>query len=188
MDFYPNLSFCGAPKECETVRELCNFIQRTASHDYTADVKFLGDFDKWTKERIVNGKMNLIEGVEIGTKTVEEKQVIIDDLMSNHYLDLYQGTYGVLIPSDEILSRRKFEWFARLSPKQVLESDTIIGNYILLSQTDETGILEPLEPLTNRVIENKFVGFWKTPNYPGFYGLKPNFLGDNLQKLPYPGR
>jgi hypothetical protein len=87
-----------------------------------------------------------------------------------------------------MLSRRKFEWFTRLSPKQVLESDTIIGNYILLSQTDETGILEPLEPLINKSVEQKFVGFWKTPNYPGFYGLKPNFLGDNLQKLPYPGR
>ena len=188
IDFYPNLSFCGAPKECETVRELCNFIQRTASHDYTADVKFLGDFDKWTKERIVNGKMNLIEGVEIGTKTVDEKQVIIDDLMSNHYLDLYQGTYGVLIPSDEILSRRKFEWFARLSPKQVLESDTIIGNYILLSQTDETGILEPLEPLINNAVENRFVGFWKVPSGAPMWSLKPNFLGDNLQKIPYPGR
>jgi hypothetical protein len=188
IDFYPNLSFCGAPKECETVRELCNFIQRTSSHDYTADVKFLGDFDKWSKERIESGKMNLIEGVEIGTKTVEEKQVIIDDLMSNHYLDLYQGTYGVLIPSDEILSRRKFEWFARLSPKQVLESDTIIGNYILLSQTDETGILEPLEPLTNKAVEQKFVGFWRIPSSSPYYGLKPNFLGDNLQKIPYPGR
>jgi hypothetical protein len=188
IDFYPNLSFCGAPKECETVRELCNFIQRTSSHDYTADVKFLGDFDKWSKERIESGKINLIEGVEIGTKTVEEKQVIIDDLMSNHYLDLYQGTYGVLIPSDEILSRIKFEWFARLSPKQVLESDTIIGNYILLSQTDETGILEPLEPLINNAVENRFVGFWKVPSSAPNYGLKPNFLGDNLQKIPYPGR
>jgi hypothetical protein len=187
IDFYPNLSFCGAPKECETVRELCNFIQRTASHDYTADVKFLGDFDKWTKERIVNGKMNLIEGVEIGTKTIEEKQVIIDDLMSNHYLDLYQGTYGVLIPSDEMLSRRKFEWFTRLSPKQVLESDTIIGNYILLSQTDETGILEPLEPLTNKAVEQKFVSFWKTP-LQDVWGLKPNFLGNNLMKVDYARR
>jgi len=188
IDFYPNLSFCGAPKECETVRELCNFIQRTSSHDYTADVKFLGDFDKWSKERIESGKMNLIEGVEIGTKTVEEKQVIIDDLMSNHYLDLYQGTYGILIPSDEILSRRKFEWFARLSPKQVLESDTIIGNYILLSQTDETGILEPLEPLINKKVESTFVSFWKIPSGAPMWSLKPNFLGDNLQKIPYPGR
>jgi len=188
VDFYPNLSFCGAPKECETVRELCNFIQRTASHDYTADTKFLGEFDKWSKERIHSGKINMIEGVEIGTKTVDEKQIIVDDLMSNNYLDLYQGTYGILIPSEEILSRNKFEWFARLSPKQVMESDTIIGNYILLSQTEEKGILEPMEPITNNAIENRFVGFWKTPGYPGLYGLKPNFLGDNLQKAAYTGR
>jgi hypothetical protein len=188
VDFYPNLSFCGAPKECETVRELCNFIQRTASHDYTADTKFLGDYDKWAKERIHSGKINMIEGVEIGTKTVDEKQIIVDDLMSNHYLDLYQGTYGILIPSEEILSRHKFEWFARLSPKQVMESDTIIGNYILLSQTEEKGILEPMEPITNNAIENRFVGFWKIPSSAPNYGLKPNFLGDNLQKIPYPGR
>ena len=188
LDFYPNLSFCGAPKQCETVRELCNFIQRTASHDYTADVKFLGEYDKWCKQRIANGRINLIDGVEIGTKTVEDKQIIIDDLMSNHYLDIYRGAYGILIPADDVLNRTKFEWFARMSPKQVLESDTIIGNYILLSQADETGVLEPLESLTNRAITKQFVGFWKTPEYPGLYGLKPNFLGDNLQKVPYTGR
>ena len=188
VDFYPNLNFCGAPKECETVRELCNFIQRTASHDYTADTKFLGEFDKWSKERIHSGKINMIEGVEIGTKTVDEKQIIVDDLMSNNYLDLYQGTYGILIPSEEILSRNKFEWFARMSPKQVMESDTIIGNYILLSQTEEKGILEPMEPITNNAIENRFVGFWKIPSAAPNYGLKPNFLGDNLQKIPYPER
>ena len=188
VDFYPNLNFCGAPKECETVRELCNFIQRTASHDYTADTKFLGDYDKWSKEGIHSGKINMIEGVEIGTKTVDEKQIIVDDLMSNHYLDLYQGTYGILIPSEEILNRKKFEWFARLSPKQVMESDTIIGNYILLSQTEEKGILEPMEPITNKAIETNFVGFWRTPGYPGLWGLKPNFLGDNLEKASYTGR
>jgi hypothetical protein len=188
VDFYPNLSFCGAPKECESVRELCNFIQRTASHDYTTDVKFLGDFDKWTEERIVVGKINLIEGLDIGTKTIDEKQIIIDDLMSNNYLDLYQGTYGILIPSDEILNRKKFEWFARMSPKQVIESDTIIGNYILLSQTNEDGILEPIEPLTNEAVEDRFVGFWKTPDFPGLYGLKPNFLGNNMSKQSYTGR
>ena len=187
VDFYPNLTFCGAPKECETVRELCNFIQRTSSHDYTADVKFLGDYDKWCKERIQNGRINMIEGVEIGTKTIDERQVIVDDLMSNNYLDLYQETYGVLIPSDEILNRIKFEWFARLSPKQVLESDTIIGNYILLSQTNETGILEPMEPITNKEIENNFVGFWRTP-LQDVYGLKPSNLGNNMSKVQYARR
>jgi len=187
-DFYPNLSFCGAPKECEIVRELCNFIERTASHDYTADTKFSGEFDKWSKQHIENGKINMIEGIEIGTKTIDEKQIVVDDLMSNHYLDLYQGTYGILIPCQDILNRNKFEWFARMSPKQVMESDTIIGNYLLLSQTNEEGILEPMEPLINNVVENKFVGFWKIPSSAPNFGLKPNFLGDNLQKIPYPGR
>jgi hypothetical protein len=188
LDFFPNLSFCGAPKECETIKELCEFIQRTISHDYTADTKFLGDFDKWCKQRIQSNKINLIEGVEIGTKTVDEKQIILDDLMSNHYLDLYQDTFGILIPADELLSRRKFEWFVRMSPKQVLHSDTIIGNYLLLSIAPEQPgtILEPLEPLTNKVVEDKFVGFWKVPSDAPLWSLKPNFLGDNLRMLPYP--
>ena len=187
LDFYPNLSFCGAPKECETIKELCDFIQRTVSHDYTADNKFLGEFDKWCNQGIHSGKINLIEGVEIGTKTVGEKQIILDDLMSNHYLDLYKGAYGILIPSDELLSRRKYEWFTRMSPKQVIESNTIIGNYLLLSVAPTQGsMLKPLEPLTNKVIEDKFVGFWKIPSGAPLWSLKPNFLGDNLRMLPYP--
>lgn len=188
VDFFPNLSFSGAPKECETVRELCDHIQHTMSNDYTAESKFLGDFNKWCEEKINCGKMNMIEGVEIGTKTIDEKQIVVDDLISNNYLNLYQGTYGILIPSEEILNRRKFEWFARLSEKQVLESDTIIGNYLLLSVAPEKqGILEPLEPIVNKKVENKFVGFWRTP-LQDVYSLKPNFLGDNLQKVEYPRR
>ena len=186
VDFFPNLSFCGAPKECEKVRELCNFIENTTSHDYTADVKFLGEYDKWCKQNIETRQINLIEGIEIGTKTIEDKQIIIDDLMSNNYLDLYQGAYGILIPSEEILNRRKFEWFARLSPKQVLESNTIIGNYLLLSVAPgQQGILEPLEPRINKNIENKFVGFWKTPNLDMLYGLMPSDLGDNVQRSTF---
>jgi len=187
LDFFPNLSFCGANKNCETIRELCDLIQRTASQNYSADVKFLGFYEKWCKPRIENSRINLIDGLEIGTKTINEKQIIIDDLMSNNYLDLYEESYGILIPSEELLNRRKFEWFVRMSPKQVLESDTIIGNYLLLSQTSETGILEPLEPLQNKVIENKFVGFWKTP-LQDLWGLKPNFLGNNLTKVKYARR
>jgi hypothetical protein len=182
LDFFPSLSFCGAPKECETVKELCNFIQETSSHDYTDDVTFLGKFDNWCNQSIHNGKINLIKGEEIGTKTKDNTQIIIDDLMSNNYLNLFQNTFGILIPSNDILNRRKFEWFSRMSQKQVLESDTIIGNYLLLSQT-ETGILEPLQPITNKVVENKFVGFWKIPSSAPYFGLKPNFLGDNLQKI-----
>jgi hypothetical protein len=100
-------------------------------------------------------------------------------------LDLYKGTYGILIPSNELLSRLQYGWFVRSSPRQVLESDTIIGNYLLLSigPEDKQGILEPLE-----VDTKNWVGFWKIPSDAPYYGLKPNFLGDNLNRIPYPGR
>ena len=190
LDYYPSVSFCGAPKECETVRMLCDFIHRTMSRDFTAENKFLGNFDRWCQKRIQNREINMIDGIDIGTKTIDETPIIIDDLMSNQYLNLYKGTYGILIPADEVLKRKNYEWFARLSAKQVMESNTIIGNYLLLANAPDAqgGILEPYEPTINKKIENKFVSFWKTPNYPGLYGIKPNFLGDNLIKLPYPGR
>lgn len=183
-NFYPNIAFCGVPKECDMVADLCNYIQIISSHDHSVESIFLGQFNKWTIKKINEGKINLIEGIEIGTKTLDDKQIILDDLMSNHYLDLYKGTYGILIPSNELLNRLNYGWFVRMSPKQVLESDTIIGNYLLLSvgPEDNQGILEPLE------VKPNWVGFWKTPLYPGFYGIKPNLLGDNLNKVSYTGR
>ena len=190
FDFYPSISFCGAPKECETVKMACDFIQRTMSTDYTAESKFLGSFDRWCQKRIQNGEINMINGNEIGTKTIDDKPVLIDDLMSNQYLNLYKETYGILIPAEEVLKRKNYEWFARLSAKQVLQSNTIIGSYLLLANAPgaEGGILEPYEPIINKEIENKFVSFWRVPLDAPVWSLKPNFLGDNLIKLPYPGR
>ncbi len=187
-NFYPSLTFCGAPKECATVGNLIDFIQRTMSRDYTAETEFLGNFDRWTNSRIQKGEINLIDGVEIGVKTIDEKPILIDDLMSNNYLNLYKGTYGILIPAEEILKRRKFEWFARMSQKQILESNTILGNYLLVNAGEGGNILEKLTPLINKEVKRKYVGFWKTPNYPGLYGLKPSSLGDNLLKQEYTGR
>ena len=181
FNFYPNIAFCGSPKGCRTVLELCDFAQRISSRDFTAESVFLGDFNRWCSSRISSGQINLINGVDIGTKTVQEKQIVIDDLMSNNYIEFYQGTYGVYIPAKDILNRIKFEWFARLSAKQVLESDTIIGNYMLLSVAPDAhqGILEPLK------VKPKWVGFWRTP-LQDVYGLKPNYLGNNMMKEQYP--
>jgi hypothetical protein len=188
-DFYPNVCFSGAPKNCAVVKMLIDFIGRTISSDYTAESVFLGDFNRWINTKIQQRQINLIDGTEIGTKTSHGKSILIENLLSNHYIDLYPNAYGILIPANEILSRRQYEWFARLSPKQVLTSDTIIGNYILVNiGSTSSNILESLTPYTNQQVKNQFVGFWRTPEYPGLYGLKPNFLGDNLIKQTYTGR
>jgi hypothetical protein len=183
-EFYPNINFCGAEKENPIIYGLIDFMQRIISTDFTAQSAFLGDFDRWCESRIKENKINMIDGIDIGIKNIDEDPIKIEDLISQNYLKLYPGTFGIYIPSHDILKRRKYEWFARLSEKQVLESDTIIGKYLLLSIAPDSkqGILEPLTTKPN------WVGFWKTPGYPGLYGLKPNFLGDNLIKQKYTGR
>ena len=104
-------------------------------------------------------------------------------------MDLNPSTYGILIPANEILSRNKFEWFSRLNAKQVVNSNTIIGNYLLLSSGSsyEQGILKSLDPEINNDIVHKFVSFWKLPSDAPVWSLKPNFLGDNILKIPYAG-
>lgn len=184
FSFYPSITFSGAQKNNVMVKQLIEFMQRTISNDYTAESVFLGEFDRWCEYRIRQKQINLINGVDIGIRTVEDEPIKIEDLMSQQYLKLYPGTYGILIPANEILTRTQYEWFSRLSHKQVLESNTIIGNYLLLATAPDsrTGILEPLKN------KPQWVGFWKTPLVDGLYGLKPNYLGNNLVKQKYTGR
>lgn len=175
-DYYPSTAFCGAPKDCELVDQFIDFIQRTISSDYTSETEFAGKFDRWANAKIQAGQITLINGNEIGVKTVDDRPILIDDLMANSYLNLYGRTYGILIPAEEILARRNFQWFARMSNAQVLESNTIIGNYLLVNLGETSNLLEPME-----VKPKNWVGFWKTPDYPdGIYGMKPNYLGDNM--------
>jgi hypothetical protein len=53
--------------------------------------------------------------------------------MGNTYIDLPGTVKGLYIPADEILKRSAFQWFARLSAKQALASETIISKYLVIS-------------------------------------------------------
>ena len=158
-------------------------MQQTISMDYTAESIFVGDFDKWCQSRIQNNEINLVNGVNISTKSIENQPVLIEDLIGNTPLKISNNRYGIFIPADQVLNRLQYQWFARMSAKQVLESDTIIGNYLLLANApgSNSAVLEELKMRPN------WVGFWKTPLYDGLYGQKPNFLGNNLLKEKYPG-
>ena len=179
-DYYSSTKFCGAPKGNNTVNQMIDFMQRTISNDYTSENKFLGNFDRWTNKRVQMGEINQIGGHDIGVKTIDDKAIVSDDLMSNNYINFYKQMYGILIPADELMKRHKFEWFTRSSAKQVLESNTILGNYFLVNTGETSNILERNSPEK----PNNWVGVWRTPIKPdGIYGMKPNYLGDNLIHL-----
>ena len=70
----------------------------------------------------------------IGASDSEGKQVTIDCLMSNTFLNLADKVQGLYIPADEILKRTAYQWFARQSAKQALNSNTVIGKYLLINR------------------------------------------------------
>jgi hypothetical protein len=181
-DFYPNIRFMGAEKENPVINELVDFMQRTISSDYTDESKFLGEFDRWCFARIERNQINLIDGKLVGTKTMEDTPILIDNLLSDDYIDIYSNTYGIYIPANEVLKRRHYEWFARMSPTQVLESHIIISKYLLLANAPDAkmGVIEPMKNKPN------WVSFWRVPSGAPVWGLMPIDLGDNVPKLKYP--
>lgn len=178
-EFYPNISFMGANKENETLGELIEFMQRVISSDYTDQANFLGDFNRWCNKR--SHKINIINGQEIGIKNLDEEPVLIENLLGNNYINYYSNMYGIWIPDQMILKRTKYEWFARMSAKQIMESDFILAKYMLIASAPDShlGVLEPLENKPN------WVSFWRVPSGAPVWGMKPLNLGSNVPREKY---
>jgi hypothetical protein len=134
VNYFPNTLFMGCKKETPLMYEYINYLETLVSEDYTDESNFLGAYGRWTNERILNGEMNLLTADCLGAKDLHNAPVTIERLMSNTYIDLAGSVIGLYIPADEILRRTAFQWFARLSAKQALASDTIIGKYLLISR------------------------------------------------------
>jgi hypothetical protein len=189
--FCPSVQFMGAKKQNPTIKKFIDFMERTISKDYTDEIRFLGELDRWVKRNamVVDGKM-------IGTKKMDDEPVLLEDLLSTTYISIYYKTYGVLIPQMEILNRTKYQWFARLSIQQLLESNMIVSKYLLLANAPDAksggGVLENITneysnyTKENRKIKKEYVSFWNVPSGAPLYGLQPLDLGDKVPKLSYP--
>jgi hypothetical protein len=76
------------------------------------------------------------EGKRIGTKTSKGKQILLEDLMSENFLDLDKDAYGIYVPAEEVLARPKYQWLAYLSSEEVLKTNPVIIKYLKSSAVD----------------------------------------------------
>jgi hypothetical protein len=122
----------GCLKNCPTMLNYINYLELLVSSDFTDESKFTGAYGRWCYEKIQNGEMNMIPADILGMREEGGKPVSIEMLMSNNFLNLSGKVQGLYIPADQILKRTAYQWFARLSAKQALASDTTIGKYLLI--------------------------------------------------------
>ena len=111
-----------------------NYLEINSSTDFTAESHFTDSYGRWCFEKISSGEMNMIPADMLGAKDTSGKTVSLEILMSNNFLNLSDRVHGLYIPADEILKRNAYQWFARLSARQALESDTTIGKYLLINR------------------------------------------------------
>jgi len=184
--FYPDARFMGAKKENIIVKQYIDFMQRQISDDYTAQTEFLGDFNRWCNKHISLKHLRLIPGTDVGTKTVDEHAVTVDTLLSEEYIHFYPKMYGIWIPSEQILKRTRFEWFARMSPQQIFQGNFILAKYIVLATAPDSkmGLIEPMDNNPD------WISFWKVPltnKTLNIWGPMPQNLGNNVTRAKNAG-
>ena len=161
-------------------------MEMKISEDYTAQTQFLGEFDSWCNQKIINGKMRLIPGTDVGTRTVDDEAVTVDTLLSEDYIHFYSKMYGIWIPASKILSRVHYEWFARMSPEQIFQSQIILAKYFVLALAPDSkeGVIEPMENKPD------WISFWRVPLTNGtlnIFGPMPQNLGNNIPRAKTSG-
>jgi hypothetical protein len=133
--FFPDSALMGCTKESPVMQQYIAYLEPLVTADYTNEYEFLSQNDRWLYKQLVAEppQMSLLRGSLIGTKTTDGKPVVIEQLLGEEDVDFADDAYGIYVPADQILTRLAFQWFARLSPRQVLTSNTVVGKYLLLS-------------------------------------------------------
>lgn len=76
-----------------------------------------------------------IDGKMIGTKTRYNDKITIEDLMSNKKIILDKQHVGLYIPHEQLMKRRVYNWYCKLSEEEVLKCNVFISYYMLSTMT-----------------------------------------------------
>ena len=77
-----------------------------------------------------------IDGRLIGTKTRYNDKITIEDLMSNKKIILDKKHIGLYIPHEQLMKRRVYNWFCKLSEEEVLKCQVFISYYMLSTMSN----------------------------------------------------
>ena len=123
----------GCNKFCNKIDKYCEYINELVTSGMIGENEVKGYNSRWLEKKKKKFNINKIDGVFIGLKDKNKNYIRSEELLNVSKIRFVNEKYGVYI-NEEIMERRnKLNWFNRLSKKQLLESDTQIGNQMLLS-------------------------------------------------------
>jgi len=132
--YFPNTTFMGCLKETPVMMEYISYLENIISQDFVDESTIVGAYGRWCYQKSLKGEVGVIPAGKLGIKDADDIAISIDRLISNTFINLSGDVLGLYLPADDIINRTAYNWFARLSAKQVLESDTTIGKYLLIAR------------------------------------------------------
>ena len=136
QEFLPSTKLMGAPKGSPVIKDLIEFMEtRNSFPHFNNQSAFLGEVQQMILSR--TEATTIVDGRLVGVKTTKNKPILLEDLMSDNYLDLDEKAYGIYIPAEQVLARPKYQWFAYLSSADVLATNAVITKYLKASAVNE---------------------------------------------------
>ena len=109
------------------MKDLLLYVENLHSNDLTSEQDFLGEVNKWLYQKTLPNNVSRIN-------VIDSNYIGIEKLLGEDYIKFHPNCYAIYIPSDKILSRNKYEWYANLNVQQVLECNAILSKHMLTNK------------------------------------------------------
>ena len=129
----PSPKLIGCQPNNQIIKEYIKFLEVLNSTDLSADVECIGKINHWFLNKSKKGLLNIINANQLGIKNSRDQLINIEELTNSSFIELNNEAMGLYIPWDDLINRVSLQWFVRLSPEQVLESNTNIGKFLLIN-------------------------------------------------------
>ena len=123
----------GCNKNDPVIDEIIQANELLISKDYTSNSVIVGSNEDMLSKMITSSKINVIDSKHFGSKDIDGKPVMLEDLFSRDYIMFDDLHYGILIPHSKLLKRTAYNWFCKLNEEEVLTCDNILCKYFLTS-------------------------------------------------------
>lgn len=132
----PNSRFFGSPKKNQTLSQFMYNWDEQSSATSHGDNVFNGLFERLCYEYMAKSQLELIDGKQVGTKTANDVEVSLEMLFGlSDDISMATNLYCISIPSESILNRSSYEWFASESVEDVVTSDYLLSDYFAMVYT-----------------------------------------------------
>jgi hypothetical protein len=129
-----NPIFMASASNNETLQCFHNYLLSLNAHDLTRTQDFLGLSSLWLETKIQSNEIISICGCKLGVQRKDKTLIYAEDLLKSSYIELDKEAYGIYIPWDQLINRTSLDWFVKLTPEEVLNSNTQIAKHLLIHQ------------------------------------------------------